>query len=73
MGQHDEISRLMVSSKDLDNVTHSELVQKFGKSCCTLVLGRYEAQRRCCLKTVTVKVFLQLGERLMNEKQLILK
>ena len=31
MGQHDEISRLMVSSKDLDNVTHSELVQKFGK------------------------------------------
>ena len=31
LGQHDEISRLMVSSKDLDNVTHSELVQKFGK------------------------------------------
>lgn len=29
LGQHDEISRLMVSSKDLDNVTHSELVQKF--------------------------------------------
>lgn len=24
-GQHDEIHRLMVSSKDLDNVTHSEL------------------------------------------------
>lgn len=32
LGQHDEISRLMVSSKDLDNVTHSELVQKFGKT-----------------------------------------
>ena len=31
LGQHDEISRLMVSSKDLDNVTHSELVQKFGE------------------------------------------
>ncbi|KAJ7340225.1 Coiled-coil domain-containing protein 33 [Desmophyllum pertusum] len=29
LGQHDEISRLMVSSKDMDNVTHSELVQKF--------------------------------------------
>ncbi|XP_073246058.1 coiled-coil domain-containing protein 33-like isoform X3 [Porites lutea] len=29
LGQHDEISRLMVSSKDLDNVTHTELVQKF--------------------------------------------
>ena len=62
MGQHDEISRLMVSSKDLDNVTHSELVQKFGKSYCTFVLGLYETQRRRCLKTVTVKVFLQLGE-----------
>ncbi|XP_067045345.1 coiled-coil domain-containing protein 33-like isoform X3 [Acropora muricata] len=27
--QHDEISRLMVSSQDLDHITHSELVQKF--------------------------------------------
>ena len=45
----------MVSSKDLDNVTHSELVQKFGKSCCTLVLGRYETQRRRCLKQLLLK------------------
>ena len=25
LGQHDEIHRLVVSSKDLNNVTHSEL------------------------------------------------
>lgn len=29
LSQHGEISRLMIDSKDLDNVTHTELVQKF--------------------------------------------
>ena len=31
LSQHGEISRLMIDSKDLDNVTHTELVQKFGE------------------------------------------
>jgi hypothetical protein len=31
LNQHDEISRIMIGSNDLDNVTHGELIQKFGK------------------------------------------
>ena len=60
----------MVSSKDLDNVTHSELVQKFCKSCCTLVLSRYETQRRRCLKQLPLKFSYNWVKVQLNEKQL---
>ena len=56
----------MVSSKDLDNVTHSELVQKFGKSYCTLVLGLYETQRRRCLKQLLLKFSYNWVKVLLN-------
>ena len=63
----------MVSSKDLDNVTHSELVQKFGKSYCTLLLGCYETQRRRFLKQLLLKFSYNWVKVQLNEKQLTLK
>jgi len=58
LGQHDEISRLMVSSKDLDNVTHSELVQKFGE-----IIVMQPVDQQCLFWTVKLMILLKTMKR----------
>ena len=48
----------MVSSKDLDNVTHSELVQKFGE-----IIVIQPVDQQCLFWTVKLMILLKTMKR----------
>ena len=48
----------MVSSKDLDNVTHSELVQKFGE-----IIVMQPVDQQCLFWTVKLMILLKTMKR----------
>jgi len=56
----------MVSSKDLDNVTHSELVQKFGE-----IIVMQPLDQQCLFWTVKLLILLKTMKR--NIKKWFLK
>ncbi|XP_048575885.1 coiled-coil domain-containing protein 33 isoform X2 [Nematostella vectensis] len=68
LNQHDEISRLMIGSDDLDNVTHGELVQKFA-----LLKKKLsdESTRRQELQQRTQNLQNELIKKNEKEKELI--